>query len=59
VYAQEHEESLSKYVELVESTIDLEELNRHNFVIKPEYDPGLQEISEQLGTVRGCRSNVT
>jgi hypothetical protein len=45
---QEQEKSLLKYSEMVESTIDLEELDRHNFVIKPDYDPGLKEISGRL-----------
>jgi hypothetical protein len=42
---------LSKYSEMVESTIDLAELDRHNYVIKPEYDAGLKEISDRLAEV--------
>jgi hypothetical protein len=33
---------------MVESTIDLDELDRHNFVIKPEYDGQLKEIAGKL-----------
>jgi DNA mismatch repair protein MSH2 len=33
---------------MVEQTIDLGELDRHNFVIKPDFDPRLQELSEKL-----------
>jgi hypothetical protein len=36
---------------MVESTIDLAELDRHNYVIKPEYDAGLKEISDRLAEV--------
>lgn len=38
--------------EMVETTIDLEELDRHNFVIKPEFDEGLQTLKEGLEEVR-------
>lgn len=37
---------------MVETTIDLEELDRHNFIIKPDFDPGLQEIKVELEKVR-------
>lgn len=36
---------------MVESTIDLEQLDRHNYVVRPEYDPELEEIARQLGEV--------
>jgi DNA mismatch repair protein MSH2 len=49
---QEHESSLKKYGEMVETTIDLEELDNHNYVIKPDYDARLQELAEKLAKVR-------
>jgi hypothetical protein len=49
---KEHEANLSKYAELVEQTIDLAELDRHNYVIKPEYDPHLQSLADKLMKVR-------
>lgn len=36
---------------MVEQTIDLKELDNHNYVIKPEYDPRLQELAEKLTQV--------
>lgn len=37
---------------MVETTIDLDELDRHNYVIKPEFDDQLQEIKDSLEGVR-------
>jgi DNA mismatch repair protein MSH2 len=37
---------------MVEQTIDLEELDRHNYVIKPEYDENLGALAEKLNEVR-------
>ncbi|GLB39260.1 putative component of the post-replicative DNA mismatch repair system (MMR) [Lyophyllum shimeji] len=48
----EHEASLGKYAEMVEQTIDLDELEHHNYVIKPDYDPRLQELAAKLTRVR-------
>ncbi|KAJ7442219.1 muts domain V-domain-containing protein [Mycena galericulata] len=44
-------ENLGKYSDMVEQTIDLEELDRHNYVIKPEYDErlGLDEEHNSVG----------
>ncbi|KAN0065878.1 MSH2 protein [Thecaphora frezii] len=47
-----HEEALAKLIELVEATVDLEELAAHNFVIKPDFDAGLKQIKEALDDVR-------
>ncbi|KAF8962360.1 DNA mismatch repair protein [Flammula alnicola] len=44
--------SLEKYGEMVEQTLDLNELEGHNYVIKPDYDPRLQELAEKLTQVR-------
>ncbi|KAG5644351.1 hypothetical protein DXG03_008648 [Asterophora parasitica] len=49
---REYDASLGKYGEMVEQTLDLEELDKHNYVIKPDYDPKLQELAEKLTNVR-------
>ena len=36
---------------MVEQTIDLNELDNHNYVIKPDYDPRLQELASRLTEV--------
>ena len=43
---------LSKLVEMVETTIDLDELAYHNYVIKPEFDDGLRTIKAKLDQIR-------
>ncbi|KAJ7098387.1 DNA mismatch repair protein [Mycena epipterygia] len=45
-------ENLEKYSDMVEQTIDLEELDNHNYVIKPEYDEQLGECAKKLDEVR-------
>lgn len=49
---QELDQHLSKLVEMVEMTIDLEELAHHNYVIKPDFDESLGTIKTQLNHVR-------
>ncbi|QRV82157.1 DNA mismatch repair protein MutS [Ceratobasidium sp. AG-Ba] len=49
---EEYSTSLSKYTEMVEQTIDLKELDRHNYVIKPDYDQGLKRLAMKLSEVR-------
>jgi DNA mismatch repair protein MSH2 len=51
-FLQEYDSTLSKYSEMVETTLDLEELDRHNYVIKPDYDARLQAIANTLMEVR-------
>ncbi|KAM6492493.1 DNA mismatch repair protein [Amanita muscaria] len=46
------QESLEKYGEMVEQTLDLDELDHHNYVIKPDHDPRLRELSKRLTHVR-------
>lgn len=36
---------------MVEQTLDLDELDNNNYVIKPEYDPRLQELADKLAKV--------
>ena len=49
---QEYNESLSKYAEMVEQTIDLQQLDRHVYMIKPDYDERLQALSAKIIEVR-------
>ncbi|KAG8994263.1 MutS-like protein [Tulasnella sp. JGI-2019a] len=44
--------SLEKYTAMVEQTLDLDQLNHHMFVLKPDYDPRLQELADSLGEIR-------
>ncbi|PWN32325.1 putative DNA mismatch repair protein MSH2 [Meira miltonrushii] len=39
---------LAKLVEMVETTIDLAELDRHRFVIKPDFDDRLRNIRDSI-----------
>lgn len=43
---------LSKLVEMVEMTMDLDELAYHNYVIKPEFDDELRAIKAKLDHIR-------
>lgn len=45
---QEYSEALVGLQDLVEQTIDLDEMSSHNYVIKPDFDENLQSIKEQL-----------
>lgn len=49
---QDHNEKLQQLHEMVETTIDLDEIDRHNYIIKPEFDEELQELKGQLETMR-------
>lgn len=42
---------LTKLQELVETTVDLDALDRHEFVIKPEYDDDLQAFRARLDEI--------
>ncbi|KIJ61455.1 hypothetical protein HYDPIDRAFT_137783 [Hydnomerulius pinastri MD-312] len=44
--------NLSKYSDMVETTLDLASLDTHTYTIKPEYDEGLQGLSEKLMEAR-------
>ncbi|KAI5480523.1 DNA mismatch repair protein MSH2 [Pseudohyphozyma bogoriensis] len=49
---REHMKNLNQLEQMVETTIDLEELENHNFVIKPEFDDSLQKLKGELEGVR-------
>ncbi|KAJ3492212.1 hypothetical protein NLI96_g140 [Meripilus lineatus] len=44
--------NLARYADMVQQTLDLDELENHNFVIKPDYDEKLQELADKLKVVR-------
>lgn len=54
---KECEANLSKYAEMVEQTLDLDELDNHNYVIKSDFHPTLQELAEKLKDVRDGLDN--
>ncbi|TKA53604.1 hypothetical protein B0A53_03895 [Rhodotorula sp. CCFEE 5036] len=49
---RDFESNLAPYQEMVETTIDLSELSRHEFVIKADFDDGLRETRDKLEEVR-------
>ncbi|KAF8634825.1 hypothetical protein AX17_004076 [Amanita inopinata Kibby_2008] len=44
--------NLEKYSEMVEQTLDLNELENHNYVIKPDYDSRLRALADKIYQVR-------
>lgn len=49
---QAHSDSLAKLEEMVETTVDLDALENHEFIIKPEFDEGLRVIRKKLDKLR-------
>ncbi|TIC31850.1 DNA mismatch repair protein [Wallemia mellicola] len=49
---EEFSGSLNMLIEMVESTIDLDELANHNYVIKPEFDDDLKAYRRKLEVIR-------
>ncbi|KAJ0424075.1 muts domain V-domain-containing protein [Aspergillus carlsbadensis] len=47
-----HSNSLAKLEEMVETTVDLDALENHEFIIKPEFDDSLRIIRKKLDKVR-------
>lgn len=45
---REMAESLGRLQDMVETTVDLEAMDRHEFIIKPEFDEGLKIIRKKL-----------
>jgi DNA mismatch repair protein MSH2 len=43
---------------MVEQTLDLDELENHNYVIKPDYDDRLKVLAEKLAEVCQCTSLI-
>jgi DNA mismatch repair protein MSH2 len=44
--------SLAKLAEMVETTVDLDALDRHEFIIKPEFDDSLRIIRQKLDKLK-------
>jgi DNA mismatch repair protein MSH2 len=51
---RELSDSLGKLQEMVETTVDLEALDNHEFIIKPEFDEGLRTIRKQIDRTRAA-----
>jgi hypothetical protein len=49
---QEHATKLDTYAQMVEDTVDMAELARHNYVLLPTLDNSLQTLREDLEEVR-------
>jgi len=49
---RELSDSLVKLQEMVETTVDLDALDNHEFIIKPEFDEGLRIIRKKLDRLR-------
>lgn len=49
---QEYSNSLSRLVEMVESTVDLDALDNHEYIIKPEFDDTLRIIRKKIDSIR-------
>ena len=49
---KEYSNSLAKLQEMVETTVDLEALDRHEFIIKPEFDESLRIIRKKLDKLK-------
>ena len=47
-----HSNSLAKLQEMVETTVDLDALDRHEFIIKPEFDESLKIIRKRLDKLK-------
>lgn len=48
----EYSNSLAKLQEMVETTVDLEALDHHEFIIKPEFDESLRTIRKRLDKLK-------
>jgi len=51
---QELSDKLAKLQEMVETTVDLDAMDNHEFIIKPEFDETLRSIRKQLERTRSA-----
>ncbi|KAE8146450.1 DNA mismatch repair protein [Aspergillus avenaceus] len=51
-HLRSHSDSLAKLEEMVETTVDLDALENHEFIIKPEFDESLRIIRKKLDKLR-------
>ncbi|KAN0101820.1 DNA mismatch repair protein msh-2 [Hyaloscypha variabilis] len=49
---REYSDSLAKLAEMVETTVDLDAAENHDYIIKPEFDDGLRIIKRKLDKLR-------
>lgn len=49
---REHLDSLAKLQEMVETTVDLQAAENHEYIIKPEFDDGLRIIRKKLDKMK-------
>ncbi|KAI1487683.1 muts domain V-domain-containing protein [Biscogniauxia mediterranea] len=49
---RELSDSLGKLADMVETTVDLDALDNHEFIIKPEFDDGLRIVRRKLDKLR-------
>ncbi|KAL3426256.1 DNA mismatch repair protein msh-2 [Phlyctema vagabunda] len=49
---REHQDSLAKLQEMVETTVDLEAMDRHEYLIKAEFDDSLKIIQRKLDKIQ-------
>lgn len=49
---REYSDSFAKLQEMVETTVDLDALDNHEFIIKPEFDESLRAIRKRLDKLR-------
>ena len=50
---QESQRDLENFYRMVETTIDLDEVKRGSFLIKPSFDENLQDLREMLDDLEG------
>ncbi|KAF2274652.1 DNA mismatch repair protein [Westerdykella ornata] len=49
---REYSSAFAKFQEMVETTVDLDALDNHEFIIKPEFDDSLRTIRKRLDKLR-------
>jgi DNA mismatch repair protein MSH2 len=49
---REYSDSLAKLAEMVETTVDLDAAENHDYIIKPEFDDGLRIIRKKLDKLK-------
>ncbi|KAF2147537.1 uncharacterized protein K452DRAFT_262098 [Aplosporella prunicola CBS 121167] len=49
---RDYSDSLARLQEMVETTVDLQALDNHEFIIKPEFDDNLRSIHKRLDKLR-------
>lgn len=49
---RDYADSLAKLQEMVETTVDLDAMDNHEYIIKPEFDDGLRIIRKKLDRLR-------